>query len=259
MNGSLHVWPGGILFLGANIRTSWARPSTASLFFVRSGRLRMRIGRDGDWQETRGALVAPNVTQQVETSDGDIVILKLDPQTHAYGRVAARLRDRALYDLPEDVAGQLSTEAETLLSDPEMAPTRVWDLALDLVGDPPGVGTRFDPRVERVLEELRRTFKTATSAARLAEGVGLSEGRLIHLFTKQVGVPLRRFVLWLRLRQAVYVYVSTRSLTEAAHGAGFADSAHLSRTFRSLYGIRPSALLRDQDDVRLVISCHPTH
>lgn len=30
------------------------------------------------------------------------------------------------------------------------------------------------------------------------------------------------------------------SLTEAAHVAGFADSAHLSRTFRSMFGIAPS-------------------
>ena len=32
------------------------------------------------------------------------------------------------------------------------------------------------------------------------------------------------------------------SLTEAAHEAGFADSAHLSRTFRATFGIAPSFL-----------------
>jgi len=40
------------------------------------------------------------------------------------------------------------------------------------------------------------------------------------------------------------------SLTEAAHAAGSADSAHLSRTLRSMLGIAPSFLFkRGQLDV----------
>ena len=34
------------------------------------------------------------------------------------------------------------------------------------------------------------------------------------------------------------------SLTEAAHLAGFADSAHLSRTFRAMFGVAPSLLFK---------------
>jgi AraC family transcriptional regulator len=34
------------------------------------------------------------------------------------------------------------------------------------------------------------------------------------------------------------------SLTEAAHMAGFADSAHLSRTFRATFGVTPSLLFK---------------
>ena len=31
-------------------------------------------------------------------------------------------------------------------------------------------------------------------------------------------------------------------LTRAAHEAGFSDSAHLSRTFRRMFGVAPTAL-----------------
>lgn len=35
---------------------------------------------------------------------------------------------------------------------------------------------------------------------------------------------------------------SGSSLTEAAHAAGFADSAHFSRTFRRMFGVAPASL-----------------
>jgi AraC family transcriptional regulator len=48
-------------------------------------------------------------------------------------------------------------------------------------------------------------------------------------------------------------------LTEAAHAAGFADSAHLSRTFRSMFGITPSFLFtRGQLDVTFLEN-DPSH
>jgi AraC-like DNA-binding protein len=40
----------------------------------------------------------------------------------------------------------------------------------------------------------------------------------------------------------VDVFAAGGSLTDAAHEAGFADSAHLSRTFRRMFGVAPSSL-----------------
>jgi AraC-like DNA-binding protein len=79
---------------------------------------------------------------------------------------------------------------------------------------------------------------------------------LIHLFTEQIGIPLRRYVLWLRLMTAVQFAVQGESLTEAAHRAGFSDSAHLCRTFRRMYGITLSGLVKNSQFVQ-VISCFP--
>jgi AraC-like DNA-binding protein len=66
--------------------------------------------------------------------------------------------------------------------------------------------------------------------------VGLSPGRLRHLFVEETGLHFRGYLLWLRLGQAVGVFAAGGSLTEAAHAAGFADSAHLSPMLFTLRG-----------------------
>jgi AraC family transcriptional regulator len=59
---------------------------------------------------------------------------------------------------------------------------------------------------------------------------------------EHTGLPFRTYLLWLRLTKAVGVFAGGRSLTEAAHEAGFADSAHFSRTFRRMFGTQAAAL-----------------
>jgi AraC-like DNA-binding protein len=51
----------------------------------------------------------------------------------------------------------------------------------------------------------------------------------------------------LRLTQALQYVAKGVRLTEAAHAAGFSDSAHFSRTFRTLLGIDPSSALAEVD------------
>jgi AraC-like DNA-binding protein len=51
-------------------------------------------------------------------------------------------------------------------------------------------------------------------------------------------------VLWLRLRIAITRVQAGDDLTVAAHAAGFADSAHLTRTCRDMFGLPPSLLSR---------------
>jgi AraC-like DNA-binding protein len=81
-----------------------------------------------------------------------------------------------------------------------------------------------------------------TSLASLAAVVGLSPGRLMHVFTESIGVPLRPYLLWLKLQRAAAAVSTGVPLGEAAHLAGFADAAHMSRTFRRTFGVPPSAL-----------------
>lgn len=103
----------------------------------------------------------------------------------------------------------------------------------------------LDVRISRALDELDRLLDTPVNAKMLAESVHLSISQLERLLSSQVGLPARRLVLWRRLRSAVAAVADGENLTSAAHLAGFADSSHLSRTLKAMFGVRADrSLLR---------------
>ena len=97
-----------------------------------------------------------------------------------------------------------------------------------------------DPRLTKVTAALREGQMGREAMAAL---VHLSPTRFSHWFVEQTGLPMRSYVKWLRLTQALQHLAKGGRLTEAAHAAGFSDSAHFSRTFRALLGIDPSSAL----------------
>lgn len=98
------------------------------------------------------------------------------------------------------------------------------------------------PAVKKLLRLLPDLLEDDVRLSALAPRVGLSEGRLSHLFGQEVGLPLRPYILWLRLQRAAGHLQGGASLTQAAHAAGFTDSAHLSHAFRRTFGLTPSEI-----------------
>ncbi len=101
----------------------------------------------------------------------------------------------------------------------------------------------FDPRLQKLLSQLDACFlgecvkPSHWRASEIASGLALSESRFLHLFREQMGVAWRPYLLWRRLICAVQAMQRGASATEAAHKAGFSDSAHLSRNFRRTFGM----------------------
>jgi AraC family transcriptional regulator len=101
-----------------------------------------------------------------------------------------------------------------------------------------------DPRIRRIIAQASARLDGPLTLAQAAEGVFLSESRLRHLFVEQTGLAFRTYFVWLRLFRAVSLYAEGSSLTEAAHEAGFADSAHFSRIFKRTFGLPATTLAR---------------
>jgi AraC-like DNA-binding protein len=113
---------------------------------------------------------------------------------------------------------------------------------LDLLAPRPPASPLSEPVIS-ALAYLDAALDQSPRLVHAARAAHISPSRLTHLFSEQVGIPFRRFVLWLRLRRAAEYVWQTRSLTEAAHAAGFSDLAHFSRVCRATFGVAPTGLL----------------
>ncbi len=100
---------------------------------------------------------------------------------------------------------------------------------------------RLDPRVAATLERLGSSLAEPLSVAALAEAVATSPSRLAHLFRAQIGEPITRTHLKLRLRHAARLLELTpRSVGEIAADVGFASAFYFARQFRIWYGQSPT-------------------
>ena len=109
----------------------------------------------------------------------------------------------------------------------------------------PGLQARFpDPRIQRIIDFAAAHLEEPLSLAGASAGVHLSPSRLRHLFVEQTGLAFKTYLLWLRLVSAVSLYAEGKSLTEAAHMAGFSNSAHFSRIFKRTFGLPATTLTR---------------
>ncbi len=100
-----------------------------------------------------------------------------------------------------------------------------------------------DARIRKAAAAMFAAPAETTSAAAHAAAAGLSSSRFQHLFKEQTGVPFRRYRGWARLQATMVQVMAGKSLTEAAHAAGFSSSAHLSAAFKSMFGLPLTKLL----------------
>jgi AraC-like DNA-binding protein len=103
----------------------------------------------------------------------------------------------------------------------------------------------MDNRIREAVTHCQAKGGRELCIADLAGRIFLSESRARHLFKAETGVTFKRYLKWLKTLEAIkYTCSPDINLTEAAHIAGFSDSAHLSRTFKEIFGLKPSSILQ---------------
>ncbi|WP_182911851.1 AraC family transcriptional regulator [Sphingomonas cavernae] len=82
----------------------------------------------------------------------------------------------------------------------------------------------------------------------LARYLDMERTRALRCFKAATGLTFRRFKLWSGLQHAALQMAGHALVRTAAIDAGFADTAHLSRAFGSMFGLSPSTAIAGLDD-----------
>tara|TARA_R110000868_G_scaffold406784_1_gene687482 strand:+ start:6661 stop:7287 length:627 start_codon:yes stop_codon:yes gene_type:complete len=189
----------------------------------------LTVTTPGSHVTARAICIQAGVTHRIEAVEVISIYLDALPEE-------ARAFTASTSILPIDVQSILSLQ--TLLATPCITAQKMRGAVrqfLNLTNLP-----IIDPRLQLVLEALN---EPTNGRQELADLMHLSTTRFSHWFVEQTGLPLRSYRKWLRLVAALQLITAGQSLTGAAHAAGFSDSAHFSRTFRSLFGLDPSSAL----------------
>lgn len=105
---------------------------------------------------------------------------------------------------------------------------------------PPMALSGDNDRVSRALLIMEQNLARPMPVVKIAEQVHTSPRQLERLFKEKVGCAPHSAYLRLRLKHARWMLHSDLSLAAIAADTGFADGAHLSKTFKLVYGINPS-------------------
>lgn len=81
----------------------------------------------------------------------------------------------------------------------------------------------------------------------LSSIVFISESRLSHLFKENVGISIKKYYVWNKLKYALdFLLKEETSLKEASLEAGYSDQAHLSNSFKNCLGTNPSKVFNSR-------------
>jgi AraC family transcriptional regulator len=203
-----------------------------------------KLGTASASEDGQAAIVAADVAHDF-AAEGLVALLFVEPESRMGRAITRRLvKGAELAPIALGLVGDFRDRAAAAFHAPLRDDAALIELARTLVerlaGD--GATDRPDLRVRKMIAWAAERLEGQVSLADVVEAGGLSAGRLRHLFVEQTGLPFKTYLLWLRLVRAVEVIAAGASLTQAAHAAGFSDSAHFSRTFRRMFGVAPVAL-----------------
>jgi AraC-like DNA-binding protein len=196
--------------------------------------------------QIHGFLIKPHVTHLCVAEKGTLSVLNIEPYSGIGLQLAVRFKineDYIVFNSPAETTAFFETPEDKLNVN------NVIDTLLSKL--PPA---EYDERVVKIVDYIKANyFQSNITPQTFADLVFLSPSRLASLFKKQTGSSLSKYLLWTRLRQAVYITLSDRnkSLTDIAYDTGFYDLPQLNKYMYEMFGMPPKALKYSTDLIQV--------
>ena len=199
-----------------------------------------RLSEHTEWTRyPGGALVRPGAFHEFKAPGRRLANVLFEPEATLGRALLQRYGSGPIVPLDADVNALARAFEDG--ADDDVLIAEAMALIGRLAGADAGQQTT-DPRILAAIAFIAEHIDEPLSLSQVAAVAGLSEGRLRHLFVSETGIAFRPYVLWTRLNRALELGFSGTSWTEAAHATNFADSAHLTRTCRRMYGLVPTSM-----------------
>lgn len=234
--GRIFLDAGWILYVGPGSSPDLHAHHATQLVWTYEGHF--EISLDTPPLERRAVLVPANAPHTLMAVDRTIALLLVEPN----GQRGVALEHLARSEVGAELSAKL-TKVAFPTPNITSAEARAWvtDVLQSLGAST--ANTELSSVSRRAIAYVERVIDGVPRVADAAASVRLSSTRLTHIFSKEVGIPFRRFVLWTRIKRAVDVFQAGNDLSTSAIAAGFSDAAHFSRTFRAMFGLSPSLVL----------------
>jgi AraC-like DNA-binding protein len=248
--GHFVPWDGGCLLIGRGGSVVPVHAHYAiQIAFGRTPGIRFRPSDAEPWTPYGGAMIPSRQPHSMDaTHVSPNAVLFVEPETREGRALTERYLRGGIAHVPDTVLADLVPPLFAVWEDAwqgRAAERDVADAARRIVraltgGVLPSVTS--DERILRAIAYIKAHVDRPLTLDQVAAEACLSPGRFRHLFVEQTGTGLRPYLLWRRFLRVWELLMAGETLSSAAHAAGFADAAHLSRTSRSMFGFPPSAM-----------------
>lgn len=244
--GQFMSWDGGCLMIGrARGITPMHAHYAIQIGFGPTRGIRFRPADKEPWTEYDGVVIA---SRQPHTMDATQVafnaIIFIEPERREGRALAERFGADGISPLSAEHLSEVGPALFAAWQEDRNAAAVIAAAQRVVKALTGGVEPSIvsDERILRAIAYINSHLDAPLTLEAVAEVAFLSPSRFRHLFVEQTGTALRPYILWRRFVRVWELLQSGESLSSAAHSAGFADAAHLSRTSRRMFGFPPSML-----------------
>jgi AraC-like DNA-binding protein len=237
-------WDGGCALVGVGRVIDVHAHHAIQLTVGHRNTVRLRTADTEPWIEYSAGLIASRQPHGMDASDtGHGAVILVEPESRAGQKLAALCGDRAIISVDNRA---VSAAKDAFFASWLTAPGRAALVAslqklIDTIGGDTQPAAVTDERILRAVAYVNANLDKTITLDGVADAAFLSPSRFRHLFVEQAGMGLRPYVLWRRFMKVWELMQRGETLSTAAHAAGFADSAHLTRTSWQMFGLPPSA------------------